>query len=154
MIKYSFENTSSAIVVNEILALEEFLSIKFPEDLKELYLRFNGGIIEGDRNIFLDEDENDYSIKYFLPIKYPRSKNDMILEKTHNIYVNEKKLVPDGYVVFAIDGGGWPYCYKLDDGNIYLANVEKYDEPENIMEHLTDSLESFINGAVTEEEAY
>ena len=50
--------------------------------------------------------------------------------------------------------GGFPYCYDAETGHILFANLEHYDNKEDMMELVAKSLTDFINGMKTEEEAF
>lgn len=63
MIKYKLINSSQAIYEYNITEIEKLLNIKFPKDLEELYLTFNGGEIEGDKNVYISNSGTEYSIK-------------------------------------------------------------------------------------------
>lgn len=70
MIRYSLLKSSKPISLYEIESLNKEFGFNLPEDFCHFYLLNNGGEIEGNRNIFVDEDEDEYIIKYFAPIKY------------------------------------------------------------------------------------
>lgn len=152
MIKYKLINSSQAIYEYNITEIEKLLNIKFPKDLQELYLTFNGGEIEGDKNVYISNSGTEYSIKTFMPIKYKRFTEDQLLEE-NTIYFINKKLVSNNYLIFSMDWGGFPFCYNLQYGSIYFANLET-EESNKRMEFVANSLEEFINGMKTEEEAY
>ncbi|KFA58430.1 hypothetical protein GAPWKB11_1553 [Gilliamella apicola] len=87
-----------------------------------------------------------------MPIKYKRFTEDQLLEE-NTIYFINKKLVSNNYLIFSMDWGGFPFCYDLQNGSIYFANLE-IEESDKRMELVANSLEEFINGMKTEEEAY
>lgn len=137
--------------------MEEKLNIHFPSSLIELYLSYNGGIIEGNRNIYIAPDENDYYIKYFLPIDNKSKFPYIDFESVYNEYVIEKRIIPVDFIPFALEGGGWPFCINTLNSKIYIANLEYYEENESlpiIMEEIAPSIKIFINDSTTEEEAY
>ncbi|TNH15593.1 SMI1/KNR4 family protein [Testudinibacter sp. TR-2022] len=151
--KNNFVNSSKPLTEEDIKETEDLLEIKLPKDLKNLYLNSNGGEIEEDKSIFIDSDENDYNIKTFLPIKYKRSEGDQLLEENTIDFVLKKQLIPNGYIIFSIDWGGFPFCYDVNNGAIYFANLEEEDSTHRII-LIANSLEEFINGMITEDEAY
>lgn len=143
-----FINQSRSLKIEDILEIEEKLGIKIPKDLKEFYLQSNGGEIEYDRCIFIDRDGNDYNIKTFLPMKYKRMEDDILLEEL-TIYFTDNKLLPSNFLVFAIDWGAFPFCYNMDNNAIYF-----YDLGTSKVLFLANSIKDFLTNLVTEEDLF
>lgn len=91
MIKYSLIESSKPVSINEIMLLERKIGFSLPDDICQFYLLNNGGQIEGDRKVFVDEDENELTIKYIAPIKYVCVKSQYTLERLWDTFVVEKK---------------------------------------------------------------
>lgn len=155
MIKYEMTNSSIKITESDVYEAEKLLNKSLPIELKNFYLKNNGGRVEGNRYVYSDDQDKEYDVQTFFPIKYKRTEGDGLLEEQTLFYCNEKRLIPDNYIVFAMDGGGFPFCCDIQSGHIYFGNIENYDgDPEEIMEFICETLEDFINNMKTEEEAY
>ena len=154
MIRYSLLKSSKPISLYEIESLNEELGFNLPEDFCHFYLLNNGGQIEGNRNIFVDEDEDEYIIKYIAPIKYVYFDSQYTIEKLWETFIVKKKLIPPTYIPFCLEGSGFPICYNINKGHISFANIEHFDKGEDMLEPIALSLEDFINGMKTEDEAY
>ena len=150
-------NCAQPLTLSQIRSVEKKLNIHFPSSLIELYLLYNGGIIEGNRNIYIAPNENDYYIKYFLPIDNKSNYPYIDFESIYNEYVREKRIIPVDFIPFALEGGGWPFCINKSNSKIYIANLENFEEDESLpikMEEIAPSIRCFISNSKTEEEAY
>ena len=59
-----FVNSGKRITISDIHEVERSINVKFPDDLVQLYLRYNGGEIVGNKSIYTDEDNDvDVSVK-------------------------------------------------------------------------------------------
>lgn len=155
MINYQITNSALPIIEADILDLEHKIGFCLPADIRNFYLKHNGGLVEdGDRNVYLDDSENEYTLKYIASIKHSLSPSQYTMEKLWHTFIVEKCLIQKKHIPFAIDGGGFPYCFDAETGHIFFANLEHYDNKENMMEHVAKSLTDFINGMKTEEEAF
>ena len=151
-----FINTGIKLTESDIMDVSKSMNLKFPKDLVELYIQYNGSKIEGEKYFYIDEDNDvDISVKLFLPMKYKQSENDILLEELYQSLAVKKKLIPLSYIPFAIDDGGYPYCINANDDKIYIGYLEDYDgSPESTIRFISDSLIKFIYGMKTEDEAY
>lgn len=86
-----FINCSKALLESDITEVEKKLGLIFPDELKNHYLRYNGGKFKGERCVFLYDNGNDYTIKYFMPIKYKRTDGDQLLETGTEYFTKIKK---------------------------------------------------------------
>lgn len=128
MINYQITNSAPPITEADILDLEQKIGFCLPADIRNFYLNHNGGNVEeGDRNVYLDDSENEYTLKYIAPIKHSVSSSQYTVEKL------------------------W---HTFTVGHILFANLEHYDNKEDMMELVAKSLTDFINGMKTEEEAF
>ncbi|MFJ1430915.1 SMI1/KNR4 family protein [Capnocytophaga canimorsus] len=143
-----FINQSKSLETKDILEIEQKLSVEIPKYLKEFYLFTNGGEIKDDKCIFIDKNGNDYNIKTFLPMKYRRFEDDILFEEL-TIHFISKKLLQSNFLVFAIDWGGFPFCYNVDDDAIYF-----YDLDIGNVLFLANSIREFLMNITTEEEAF
>lgn len=151
-----FINCGKSLTRDDIIEEGANIGVVFPDDLINLYLQYNGGEIEDDKYFYVDEDNDvDVSIKTFMPLKYKRSENDVLLNENYNLFAIEKKIIPLAYIPFAIDDGGYPYCISMKNSKICIGYFEDYDgTPESTIRFIANSLIEFIDGIKTEEEAY
>lgn len=149
-----FVNTGKSLTKYDIEEAGGSINVIFPQDLVRLYLQYNGGEVDGEKYFYTDEDSDiDVSVRAFLPMKYKRSEDDILLEDMYKIFAINKQLIPTSYIPFAIDEGGYPYCINIDDERIYIGYLEDYDgSPESTIRLISHSLMKFINGLKTEEE--
>ena len=155
MIEYQLINTSKSISAAEISETEKLTGETFPASLNRFYLQFNGGEVEDERCVYRNSETGvEFNVNTFLPIKYKRFNDDYLLEECTLHYIREKKFVPAGFICFAIDDGGYPYCIKTADDKIYLCYVSDILDGESPMRYIAPTLEEFINGMMTEDEAY
>ena len=155
MINYQITNSALPITEADILDLEQKIGFCLPADIRNFYLKYNGGKVEeGDRSVYLDDSEKEYTLKYIAPIKHSLSSSQYTVEKLWHTFIVEKELIQKKHIPFAIDSGGFPYCLDAETGRIFFANLEHYDDKEKMMEPVAKSLIDFINGMKTEEEAF
>jgi hypothetical protein len=86
-------------------------------------------------------------------MKYKVRSKQKLLEENYKTMVLDQKIIPKPYIPIASDVSGWPICYKIDDGAIYLLYREMVDENNNeTLVHICDSLTELINGMITRED--
>ncbi len=119
-------DSEKPININDINALEIRLNILFPENLKKLYLKYNGGIEETGEKI-IDEI---YSIKF----------GKSTIELVRNLLQITEKSISLNYLIFATTGVGHQISIDTNNGEIVLFRKDKLD-PEIITSSLEDLLE-------------
>lgn len=155
MANFVFVNTAEKITIKDITYVEEKIKQKLPLEIVNHYLLFNGGELENDRCVYVDsENDIEADVKTFLPIKHKRFQGDSLLEDSYILFVFKKKIMPPNFIPFAMDNGGFRYCYNIDDFKIYLCDLDRIEKPSGPMKLIAPSLNAFINGMKTEEEAY
>ena len=98
-----FVNSGKTITISDIHEVERSINVKFPDDLVQLYLRYNGGEIAGNKSIYTDEDNDvDVSVKTFMPIAHKRTNDDILLEDSYRFFVLEKELIPSSYIPMVV----------------------------------------------------
>jgi len=147
-----FVNPEKEITIKDINAVETKYNFIFPEDFKEHYLTYNGG--EPERYVFVDEDEDEYIVTQFIPIKYDEESGRNLEYCLDTLRVG--KVLPDWLIPFADETGGDLYCFSLkegEEGSIYYWSHEyEYGEdPEEHVFYLTNSLKTFIDSMVEDE---
>ena len=111
---------------SDILTLEETFNIIFPDNLKQLYLKYNGGIEESGEEI-VDEL---YSIKY----------GENTLESIREMLQITENSIPLNYLIFATTGAGHQITYNLENGQIVLFRKDNLDS-----QLIASSLEDLFN---------
>jgi cell wall assembly regulator SMI1 len=100
MITMKFTNSEPSINAQDIANAEKTLGIAFPSSVRSLYLSTNGGIPEP---YVFENDKVDTVVTEFLPLKSSCKGTAL---KSYERLVLDKKLVPQQFFPFAIDGGG------------------------------------------------
>jgi cell wall assembly regulator SMI1 len=155
MYKYKLIDGGRPLTIGEIENVEKQIGLKFPESLQTFYLLFNGGKVEKSRRIFVDrEGDIEAEVKTFLPIKYKRFEGDSLVEESYELFVNRKRLIPPQFIPFAMDSGGFRYCVDSESEAVFFNNLDHIEEPGGAMEFIAPSIEVFVNGMLTEKQAY
>lgn len=116
------------ITLSDIQQIENQLDFKMPENLKKLYLKYNGGI--------LDIGEDSYDLD---SIKYGNSR----MEESIDSFQITEEHIPREYLPFATTPVGHIICINTgssnNNGKIYLF---RYDEMNPVL--YNTSLEDFL----------
>jgi hypothetical protein len=138
-----FINTSTSIVEADLDAVEQRFGFIFPCEIREHYLRANGG--QPTRNRFINA-ERICVVHDFLPIKASVIPTLKTLE-THLKWLKiDQQVVPAHLVPFATDPFGNFYCFSVrerDYGAIYWLKMEGECRPEGDL--LAVSLNAFLD---------
>nr|WP_321229231.1 SMI1/KNR4 family protein [uncultured Psychroserpens sp.] len=120
-----FEKT---INTTDIAHFEEQINRSLPESLKQLFLKYNGGVIEK-----IEEEYDFFSIKY----------GDLKMEDMINTLQVVEQIIPIEYLPFANSPIGHIVTFSLSDddssGKIFLF---RHDDLEPIL--ISNSLEEFL----------
>lgn len=150
----NFTNVKMNLTDKDILEIETKYRFKFPIDIREHYLTYNGG--EPERYVFVDDDGNEYIVQKFFPIKYKNHMGGGNLESTLDRLREDDKILPDWLMPFAVDLGGTLYCFSSREdelGSIYFWDHE-YEYGEDSGEHisyLAESLLTFIESMIEDQ---
>ena len=148
------ENPAKKLDGKDFEYLNNILGINFPSDLKNIYLSWNGGEIENERVVLISKlNEHEYAIDSFLPIRYKRYDGDLTIDDEYMLFTS-KGFIPNWILPFAVDGGGFPFCYDLNSGNIIFCNMEHFSNNFEHMEIICHSLHEFISNLMTREDIY
>jgi cell wall assembly regulator SMI1 len=123
--------------------LEVKLGFSFPDDLRQHFLRFNGG--RPVPNLFFKNDEY-FSVSEFLPIKH--GVRGTRFEDTYFDVVQGSDFFPKNLIPIASDSGGDYFCYCLEPGKIgaiYFYQFDYYDDPTRAAVYLADNLKDFLD---------
>jgi len=149
--KYKFIDSDAKLDDNDFLNVEKIIGRKIPKTMLKLYKNYNGGRVEGERNILIHPESGmEYEVKIFLPMIYARYEKDSSVEGNYVFFCREKKIIPEEFIPFALDSGGFLFCMDATDEKIYFFN---FDDPENSKHLVANSLDEFIDSLITESEA-
>lgn len=94
------EKSNQGASTQEIESFEKELNIELPQDIKELYLKYDGFYIKEDYEVSLDNDDCETLVREFVELKliknrisayfYKENYYDSLLET----YFTEKKILP------------------------------------------------------------
>lgn len=118
--------------------LEQEYNFKFPEDIKQFYLKYNGGRLE--KYCYMAQDDT-FIFSDFFSIKVGHS---TLNDKMSSNYIDDwwpKELIPFGY-----DGGGNSFCFHINSGQIYYI-YEDTEDDDGIapIEYVAPDFLSFID---------
>ena len=147
--KFLTVNTSHPLSEEDFDKFEKHVGMTLSSEVREFYMKGNGGELSDDRCMYVSSDGYEFNIKNFLPMSYPRFDGDMTIEQAYELFVVRKSLVSDDYIPIAIDGGGFPFCLKKDSEGVYFADIESGE-----LNFIESDLEKFVTKMVTEDEAW
>ena len=110
-----FTNQGSTITTRDIEHVENSLGLKLPRAVHKLYLFANGG---SPKPYVFENDSIDTVVSGLLPLKAQKGTAIVAYKKL----VLNKKLVPQQFFPFAVDGGGDYFfvdCSTID-GTVYF----------------------------------
>lgn len=138
-----FERTASPLSELDIKRVENRLGIRLPEDLKEHYLRHNGG---RPRPRFFVKDGEAYDVDCFYSMNTGAKGSSF--ERTYTMMVDQTPEFPRGYIPFADTTGAGFFMYSVNPesfGNIMFNQPEYYGDDERYVLFLAPTLKAFID---------
>ena len=122
----------SKLNVDDIIEIENKFSIKFPDILKEYYLKYNGCQI---KECSFSINEKEYDVNEIISVKYGKYSFE-------NEYKNviENKYISNIYIPFAKDISNQSYYFNLKDNKIYYISIDDITNPIFIC----DSIDEFF----------
>ncbi|AVK97180.1 SMI1/KNR4 family protein [Lysinibacillus sphaericus] len=136
-----FMECSTQLTISDVKDVETILGFKLPQQLKEHYLQFNGGIPV--KPCFYGYDiDFETEIAEFSPIKYKNSSK--LLEERYLDLINRNAL-PNRYLPFANDWGGNLFCIDLEKGRVVLIWMDLGGVTERSINFLSNNFVTFIN---------
>lgn len=134
------KRSSTSLSKDEIKDFEKSFGVTLPESFIDFYLEANGG---SPSLRYFEE----YRISAFLPIKH--GEGNTVEGKIEVLTLAER--LPEKYIPFAFDSGGWYFCLDTSDtnyGSVYvLPNGMLESEPIFIVSSFSD----FVDGLSEEE---
>ncbi|ASE60799.1 SMI1/KNR4 family protein [Chryseobacterium indologenes] len=137
-----FEKTSAKITIDDIQSFEKSLKIKLPEDFKEHYLKYNGGIPDN-KCFYMQAFDTFVEISRFFSIKNVDEKGQKIEDVYTNLAIKQDILQPH-YLPFAKDWGGNLFCINLKLNDIFILYLDMGVVEKGSIRFLTRGFENFI----------
>jgi|GEM_PF-153509 len=136
---------------DDIESAENELGVKFPNTLVDFYKKVNGGYFI--RNCWKTSDDTIYIVGQILPIKHTLTSSKISLENSYST-LSREKMLPIGFIPFAIDFAGNYFCVSAKDGKVYWLSHEHSieDEFDKAVTVISDGIKEFVGGLVSEEE--
>ena len=143
----AFEQTASPLSELDIKRVEHRLGIRLPQDLREHYLRYNGGT---PRPRFFVKDGEAYDVDCFYSMN--TGAKGRSFERIYIMMVDQTPEFPRGYIPFADTTGAGFFMYSVNPesfGSIMFNQPECYGDDERYVLFLAPTLKEFI-GSLTE----
>ena len=151
----TFTDCEKSLTANDFALIEQDLSIRLPAELKEHYLKYNGGTPKN--SVWHDPegkwDENE--VRDFLPFLYFSAKQDdpdFTINGTAKEEWNGQQL-PRELLPFAIDWGGNYFCVNQLDEKIYYFIRDSWSDNLTLEKnwivntrYITDGFSKFVKG--------
>lgn len=141
MEKIIIELTEKQITDTDFFEFEERLNIKFPDEFKDHYLKYNGGSPNAN---WSEGEEINYPFEKFLSIKYG---NDTIENKIKEF--QEVEFDFGKRIIFATKGILYTYYIDLSSenyGQIFVRILKTKDIKNGRWEYHCANFSEFING--------
>ena len=145
---------SEALTDSELSVVEETLSLKIPDSLKQHYLSQNGGIPECRKLYFVppgssQHDVDQVSFRAFNPIKYKVRPKQETLEEIFADFKDQNLFDSTRFIPFAFDVSAFPFLMDVQTEEIYLLDRDDVDdEGHERIKFVAKSLEVFISGFI------
>jgi cell wall assembly regulator SMI1 len=144
-----FSGTSKELLMEDIQEIESKLKLTLPEQLVKHYLEFNGGIPDKS-DFYSEEADMETSISTFLPMMYDDGINSTLEE--NYLYFQEREIVPENLMPFAIDWGGNQFCIDLENGQVFIVWLDLGEVNEDAIRFIANDFDEFINGLESEDD--
>ncbi|HVV34423.1 MAG TPA: SMI1/KNR4 family protein [Vitreimonas sp.] len=138
-----FANTYPKLSEVDLDAVEQRLGVALPDDLRDIYLQFNGG--RPLRNVFRSASE-EYDIQQFLAMKY--ADDNSSFEGTYEDLAKGNQFFPKGMIPFAVDDAGDYFLYSTRPesfGSIWFNQSDYINDPNRFLVRLAESLNAFLS---------
>ena len=142
-----FEGCKDAINNNDLDEAEACLGVILPHDLRQHFLKYNGGWPASSCFPFHGEH---FEVKQFYSIKHGL----LTLER---MYDPSGAETPAGLIPFACDSAGNEYCYSVVNPTMHsicIVDHEDYQDPDQGVTILAPSLQAFLEAFVPDPDYY
>lgn len=148
MRKFKSPNVNRRIKdVNEILKFEEKHKIKFPLELNEFLLVYEGYSFSDEESFFKTKDGT-YEVNRVLYLW-----ENEIGASVEAIFEGHKFYNTEGFIPFIIDSGGWDFNISIKPETYGQIWVNKFDNGEDEpFVFVAKSLQEFLEGLTSEGE--
>lgn len=144
------EESNQGAITQEIESFEKELNIKLPQDIKELYLKYDGFYIKEDYEVSLDNDDCETLVRRFIELKFIKNRINAYLHRKNyydsliETYFIEKKVLP----IAITDTEYYEIGISIDQsskyyGAFFLLPYEAEDDFCKIADNLQDFLNKF-----------
>lgn len=140
------DHCAPALTVTDLDGVEDSLGLTLPRDVREHYLRWNGGTPRA--TCWVVDDEVVVDVAAFLPVRYGDGTRYGTLEDTYAAHVAEG-LLPVGLVPFASDWGGAAVCLDVATEDVVLKVFTLEGAP---VTPLVNGFGNFVAGLVPAED--
>lgn len=143
MCKNEVFNVDKKVEKGELEELEELLGERLPQEIKEHYIKYNGGYPKFSKHTDIEGEE--YEVNYFLTVKGYRG--------ISSVKELLRDVIPTRLIPFADEEGGDLFCISVrgeDIGEIYYYNHE--DDGEESVTKISNSFKEFFNNLEEGEE--
>lgn len=126
-----------SVTKNDIENIEIKYNIKFPEILKNYYLKHNGDTIKLCSFIV---DDYEYEISKIVPLKYGSSNFEHIIDGDR-----EDSIITENMLPIARNRGGDYYYWDVNDEKVYLYYCDDIENPVYICNNIKSLFDIMIN---------
>lgn len=130
-------DVEETITIDDIKYIEDKYNYKMPEDIKNHYLKYNGGQLE--KCMYTKSNGDEFIVSWFIPIKC----EDAGLSLDSVLDLRTDKILPAWLIPFADEAGGDLYCYSLREKELGAIYYWSHETMRSI--YITKSLEDFLN---------
>lgn len=144
----AFSRTRPPLTQADLASVERRLGVILPADLKDHYLRHNGG---RPAPRFFEKNDEWYGVHYFLPMANGDAGDSF--EASYSSLVLDNPLFPAGVIPFAVDEGGDYFVYSVRPesyGHILFVQSDYFEEPDRYLVFLSPNLASFLDALAEE----
>jgi hypothetical protein len=151
-----FHGCSQPIGDADLDACEALLGRKLPDDFRQHYLRYNGGIPA--KALFpANCDWEALEVAGYYPIRRKQGTTEpqfsLLIEHYHLMCT--KKVIPVSILPFAFDPGGNFFCLDLHEGSVHFYATDAFDPSQSVAENflkaqrrLADSFGIFMGNLI------
>lgn len=127
------ENGEYKIIIDDINNIEKQFNIKFPDVLKDYYLKYNGSQI---KECVFEINSIQFDVNEIIPIKY----GTCSFEKEYDLVI-KNEYISNIYVPFAKDSANQSYYFNLKDNKVYYISLDDITNPIFICDNIEEFFE-------------